>query len=215
MAPHEDPSTSLENQHPGVLGPKPRAHRPRRRRCLLKGCRRKFRPQQPLARYCNEACSERARQWRAWKARRRYRQSANGKQKRQAQSRRYRERRPGRARTKKLSPWAPRGSSLPNFFLCSCDRPGCYAEFHRTRRSPLQRFCSPTCRHALERVLQRERRWQQRTPGPEDRGSREKGSVRASIKPADIVRTYCSHRGRLDNFHPRTRRGRGSEVPPQ
>ncbi len=116
MAPHEDPSTSLENQHPGVLGPKPRARRPRRRRCLLKGCRRKFRPQQPLARYCNEACRERARQWRAWKARRRYRQSANGKQKRQAQSRRYRERRPGRARTKKLSPWAPRGSSLPNFF---------------------------------------------------------------------------------------------------
>jgi len=94
MAPHEDPSTSPENQLPGILGPKPRARRPRRRRCLLKGCRRKFGPQQPRARYCSEACRERARQWRAWKARRRYRQSANGKQKRQAESRRYRERRP-------------------------------------------------------------------------------------------------------------------------
>ena len=118
MAPHEDPSTSPENQHPGVLGPKPRARRPRRRRCLLKGCRRKFRPQQPLARYCNEACRERARQWRAWKATRRYRQSANGKQKRQAQSRRYRERWPGRARTKKLSPRGPReGHPYQIFFV--------------------------------------------------------------------------------------------------
>jgi hypothetical protein len=182
MAPHEDPSTSPENQHPGVLGPKPRARRPRRRRCLLKGCRRKFRPQQPLARYCNEACRERARQWRAWKARRRYRQSANGKQRRQAQSRRYRD---GQAAPERKN--CPRGGParvIPTkFFLCSCDRPGCYAEFHRTRRSPLQRFCSPTCRHALERVLQRERRWHQRTPGPEDRGSREKASVRASLKP--------------------------------
>jgi hypothetical protein len=116
MAPHEDPLTSPENQLPGVWGPKPRVRRPRRRKCLLKGCRRKFRPQQPLARYCSEACRERARQWRAWKARRRYRQSTNGKQKRQAQSRRYRERWLGHARTKKLSRRATRGSSLPNFF---------------------------------------------------------------------------------------------------
>lgn len=117
MAPHEDPSTSPENQLSGVLGPKPRARCPRRRRCLLKGCRRKFRPQQPLARYCNEACRERARRWRASKARRRYRQSTNGKQKRQAQSRRYRERWPGRARTKKLCLRPTRGSSLQNFFV--------------------------------------------------------------------------------------------------
>jgi hypothetical protein len=29
----------------------------------------------------------------------------------------------------------------------------------RERRSPLQRFCSHTCRRALERVRERERRW--------------------------------------------------------
>lgn len=46
-----------------------------------------------MARYCSEACQAEARRWRQWKARRRYRQSPNGKQKRQAQSRRYRERR--------------------------------------------------------------------------------------------------------------------------
>ena len=60
---------------------------------MLKGCGRVFRPQQPLARYCSAACRQQARRWRQWKARRRYRQSANGKQQRQAQSRRYRERR--------------------------------------------------------------------------------------------------------------------------
>ena len=59
-----------------------------------------------------------------------------------------------------------RGSSLKNFFSCSCDRPGCYVEFDRTRRSPLQRFCSPECRHAFERVRERERRWRNRGAGP-------------------------------------------------
>ena len=32
-------------------------------------------------------------------------------------------------------------------------------QFVRARRSPLQRFCSHTCRRALERVAERERRW--------------------------------------------------------
>jgi hypothetical protein len=31
----------------------------------------------------------------------------------------------------------------------------------RQRRSPLQRYCSHTCRRALERVVARERRWKQ------------------------------------------------------
>jgi len=46
-----------------------------------------------MTRYCSEKCREEARRWRLWKARHRYRQSPDGKQKRQAQSRRYRERR--------------------------------------------------------------------------------------------------------------------------
>jgi hypothetical protein len=57
---------------------------------LLKGCERRFRPVHPLTRYCSAECREEARQWREWKARHRYRQSEGGKQKRQAQSRRYR-----------------------------------------------------------------------------------------------------------------------------
>jgi hypothetical protein len=100
MGPCEDPSTPPENQD--TRGPlrtkrcKRRAHRPRRRVCLLKGCERIYRPQHPLTRYCSEACRERARRWREWKARRRYRQSAGCKEKRRAQSSRYRKRRKDR-----------------------------------------------------------------------------------------------------------------------
>jgi hypothetical protein len=97
MGPDRDSLTSAKNQDvrstPRTQGGQRRARRPRSRVCLLKGCGRVFRPQQPQARYCGEACQAEARRWRQWKARRRYRQSPNGKQKRQAQSRRYRERR--------------------------------------------------------------------------------------------------------------------------
>jgi hypothetical protein len=97
MGPDKDSPVRPKNQATGSMrgrwGCRRRARRPRRRVCLLKGCGRLFRPQQPLARYCSEACRTEARRWRRWKARRRYRQSANGKQKRQVQSRRYRERR--------------------------------------------------------------------------------------------------------------------------
>jgi hypothetical protein len=37
-----------------------------------------------------------------------------------------------------------------------CDRPGCYATFLPTARSPQQHFCSGQCRQALRRVRQRE-----------------------------------------------------------
>jgi hypothetical protein len=97
MGPDQESPTPGKNQDPGSTlrtGNRPRrARRPRRRICLLKGCGRVFRPPQPMARYCSDACREQARRWRQWKARQRYRQSANGKQKRQAQSRRYRARR--------------------------------------------------------------------------------------------------------------------------
>src|ERR1700752_2781448 len=160
MAPDEDCPPSPKNQ-PAAKILQHRARRPRNRDGLLKGCEREFRPQQPLARYCREACREQVRQWRAWKTGQRYRQSANGKQKRQAQSRHYRKRRKDKPERKTAPASNARVIPTKNI-LGSCDRPGCYAEFPRTRRSPLQRFCSPACRHAVERVLERERRWRQR-----------------------------------------------------
>jgi hypothetical protein len=66
--------------------------RPRTRRCLLKGCAERFRPRQARQRYCSDGCRKAARQWSEWKARQKYRVKAACKQKRNEQSRRYRER---------------------------------------------------------------------------------------------------------------------------
>lgn len=91
MSPFEDPSTYPQNQAKGKTpSGQRRARRPRRRICLLKGCTLAFLPNHPLERYCSDDCRERARQWREWKARHRYRQSDEGKKKRRAQSHRYR-----------------------------------------------------------------------------------------------------------------------------
>lgn len=110
MGPDKDSPTPAKNQDtwsgPRTGGRQHRVRRPRRRVCLLKGCGQVFRPQQPRTRYCGDSCREKARQWRQWKARQRYRQSPNGKQKRQAQNHRYRERRKEQARENTAAPAA-------------------------------------------------------------------------------------------------------------
>ena len=67
--------------------------RARSRRCLLKDCGRVYRPNQPIERYCSEACRREAKRWRRWKAQQKYRASECGKAKRQEQCRRRRKRR--------------------------------------------------------------------------------------------------------------------------
>ena len=69
-----------------------RRRRPRLRRCLLKGCGQWFHPRQAHQRYCSAECRKAARRWCRWKAQQRYRETAEGKEKRNGQSRRYRER---------------------------------------------------------------------------------------------------------------------------
>jgi hypothetical protein len=59
---------------------------------LLKGCERRFRPVVARQRYCSPECRQAARQWSRWKAQQSYRATAAAKEKRQGQSRRYRER---------------------------------------------------------------------------------------------------------------------------
>lgn len=65
---------------------------PRARRCLLKGCERRFHPKHARQRYCSDECRAAAREWSEWKAQQAYRATAAGKQKRNGQSRRYRKR---------------------------------------------------------------------------------------------------------------------------
>src|ERR1700733_13844585 len=90
MGPPESPTSHPENQEDGRR--KRLSRRPRSRRCLLKGCEQNFRPRRARQRYCSEQCRKAARVWSRWKAQESYRATAAGKQKRNGQSRRYRER---------------------------------------------------------------------------------------------------------------------------
>ena len=90
MGPPESPTGHGQKQATRRRAPVVR--RPRRRRCLLKGCEQRFRARHARQRYCGEGCRQKARDWSEWKARRRWRASAEGKQKRNRQSQRYRKR---------------------------------------------------------------------------------------------------------------------------
>jgi ParB family chromosome partitioning protein len=90
MGPPENSTRPRKNQ--AVRRRKRRARRPRMRPCLLKGCEQHFRPRQARQRYCSQSCRQSARRWSRWKGQQKYRTTAGGKQKRNGQSRRYRER---------------------------------------------------------------------------------------------------------------------------
>jgi predicted nucleic acid-binding Zn ribbon protein len=115
-----------------------------------------------MARYCSEACQEEARRWRQWKG------AATLSRVPERQAEAAGSEPPlsstpeGAASARKRCPHRCEGHPYDFLFWCSCDRPGCYEEFERTRRSPPQRFCSHACRHALERVLERELHWRER-----------------------------------------------------
>jgi len=90
MGTSESPAVHRENQAAGRR--KRLARRPRMRRGLLKGCEQRFHLRQARQRYCSERCREAARKWSRWQAQQRYRATRAGKQQRNGQSQRYRER---------------------------------------------------------------------------------------------------------------------------
>ena len=138
--------------------------------CLLKGCERPFEPSHPLSRYCSKSCQDAARQWRRWRAARRYRATAQGHQQRREQSRRYRD----RLRSRRAALVAEQeakadqregqryGDFSEDFSGTPCRRPGCYELFQPGPHEPPQCFCCSACRRALRRVLDREARWRRR-----------------------------------------------------
>lgn len=99
MGPTQHPLQRRANQERNCSAAKRRKRRPRLRKCLLKGCERRFRPKHPWTRYCGDDCRNKARRWSRWKAQQRYRATRHGKQQRRAQSCRHRE----RVRTRKPS----------------------------------------------------------------------------------------------------------------
>lgn len=88
MGPDEDSTLPAEDRESGQRP----GRRPRTRCCLLKGCERHFRPQRARQRYCSDECRRAARRWSRWKAQYSYRATAAGKERRNGQSRRYRQR---------------------------------------------------------------------------------------------------------------------------
>ena len=140
----------------------------RRRRCLLKGCEREFEPRRVQARYCSEACRSAACRWRRWQAAWRWRKTAQGQACRREQSCRHRKRISERRQAEALAadsaieePGVGQRPAPVGEKTC-CHRPGCYVLYIVSRRSPSQRYCSCSCRQALRRVMQRERRWGRR-----------------------------------------------------
>jgi len=184
-----------------------RPHRGCRRRCLLKGCGQWFQPTHPQCRYCSAACREAARRWRGWHAQQKYRSSRNGRNHRQQQARRYRQRcrhRPVPVAVPVAVPSAPgcaaaaaAAAAAGNARACEgkrpaqkseevalgpCDRPGCYVLFAAAAAyQPYQRrrFCCVLCRKALRCVLDREaRRRQRRRRGLQPAGRRPRPRAR-------------------------------------
>lgn len=117
MGPTENPTSLSPNQArtTGQRRKHPR-RRPRMRRCLLKGCKQRYRPRRARQRYCSVECRQAARIWSHWKAQKRYRATVAGQEKRNGQSRRYRERvRNRKAPKKQALPEAARVITI-NFF---------------------------------------------------------------------------------------------------
>ena len=112
MGPRQNRSSSPQKAE----ARKRRAGLPRLRRCLLKGCERRYRPRSKRQRYCSPKCRQAARQWSRWKAQQKYRNTGGGKQKRNGQSRRYRERCKQRQRQETRGAGEPARVITKNFF---------------------------------------------------------------------------------------------------
>jgi hypothetical protein len=187
VGPTQRPSerVGLQGAWPSSCSP-----RPRRRLCLLKGCEQPFSPSHPQARYCSAECHTAARRWRCWRASRTYRASDHGQARRREQSRQYRQRLRARRAEREAEaagvpehpPAEPREGQrpAPNSEESCCARPGCYEQFVRCSRSPLQKCCGWLCRQALRRVRQREARWRWRMGRPMSAPSNSPVSVRGS-----------------------------------
>ena len=113
MGPPESPTRPAQNQGPRR---KRCARRPRARLCLLKGCEQRFHPRSARQRYCSDRCRSEGRKWSRWKAQQQYRSTVAGREKRNGQSQRYRQRVRCRKRTEPQAPEEPARVITQKFF---------------------------------------------------------------------------------------------------
>lgn len=155
----------------GKHTPKPtvfsRARQPGARICLRKGCGRRYVPRRWNQRYCQDPeCLRLLRRWQAARRQRRCRAMPQRRQKHaEAQQQRRKQLKangakpPGGPTTccnaQKREAW----SRSKNFFRGPlCSRPGCYQPPRHSIRAPAC-YCDDSCRIAVRRVNDRERKW--------------------------------------------------------
>jgi len=138
------------------------------RRCLRKSCRRRFRPERNNQRYCQDPnCLRLVRRWQAAKRQQRRRAQEGHRRAHAVAERKRREHRKAQAALlskpappdRKSKPaWSRRRKKSSDPF---CDRPGCWEE-PASVGGQRSSYCAQTCRQAMERVLDRERKARQR-----------------------------------------------------
>lgn len=138
------------------------------RKCLRKGCSKRYYPRRWNQRYCQDpGCQRELRRWQAAKRQRRRRETSEGRQRHRERERQRRER---RRQQQQQAPPAPsdgdnsrrqdsdawsRSKEIPEDF---CDRPGCYEPTRSSPRAPAK-YCGDECRTAMANVRDRERKW--------------------------------------------------------
>ena len=144
--------------------PNCRCRRPRLRTCLRRGCGQKFQPRRYNQRYCQDAaCLRAVRRWQAAKRQAQRRADEAVKAQHAAAQRARRQSAKSVPQPPKEPEAAPaRGHAAKIFFLRPvCKRPGCYEPPHKSGRNQAT-YCCFTCRQAVRRVVDRERKWRQR-----------------------------------------------------
>lgn len=138
--------------------------RPRARICLRKGCGRKYQPRRWNQRYCQDSeCQRLVRRWQAARRQARRRQEAAAKIEHAEAERARRRRVLSSPQVPKVPEVAAARGHAGRIFSPTpmCDRPGCHEAAQKSGRSQ-RRYCCPACRQAVQRVLDRERKWQVR-----------------------------------------------------
>ena len=144
--------------------PNGRRRRPRARICLRQGCGQKYQPQRWNQRYCQDAeCLRLVRRWQAARRQAKRRQQQEAKAKHAQAERARRQRSSSLPQTPKTTEVAPARGHAAKILSSTpvCARPGCHEPPVKRGRNQAC-YCCPTCRQAVRRVLDRERKWQWR-----------------------------------------------------
>jgi hypothetical protein len=145
-------------------GRRPSRRRPRVRICLRKGCGRKYQARCWNQRYCQDPeCQRLVRRWQAARRQARRRQDEAARTEHAEEERARRRRVPSSPQVSKAPEVAAARGHAAKIIspTALCDRPGCHEVPPKSGRSQA-RYCGPACRQAVRRVLDRERKWQER-----------------------------------------------------